>query len=157
MIMADGEATRRTALVEVDTIYLEPAVLACSRGREILERFPDAERIEVPSHWRIPDLHGTDSNVDAWVRIKRSVLVLGIKKILSVRPNGRSADFIAPSISNGCAMACAYCYVARRKGFANPITTFVNIDGICATVERHAGKLGAKAEPNQVPSELTPA
>ena len=148
--MADGEACRRAPGVEVTTIYFEPATLACSRGRDILERFPDAQRIEVPSHWRIPDLHGTDDNVDAWVRTKRTVLVLGVKKGLSVRPNGRSADFIAPSISNGCAMACAYCYVARRKGFANPITTFVNIDGICAAIERHAGRLGAKTEPNQV-------
>ncbi|VWX48406.1 hypothetical protein NOVOSPHI9U_160001 [Novosphingobium sp. 9U] len=48
-----------------------------------------------------------------------------------MRPNGRSADFIAPSSSNGCAMACAYCYVGRRKGYANPISVCVNIDGCC--------------------------
>ena len=83
--MADGEASRRAPAVEVATICFEPATLACSRGRDILERFPDAQRIEVPSRWRIPDLHGTDDNVDAWVHTKRSVLVLGIKKTLSER------------------------------------------------------------------------
>ena len=28
------------------------------------------------------------------------------------------------------------CYVARRKGFANPITTFVNIEQIRASIEK---------------------
>ena len=41
---------------------------------EILARFPDAERIEVPSHWNIPSLHGNEGSVDDWVRIKRDVL-----------------------------------------------------------------------------------
>jgi spore photoproduct lyase len=46
-------------------------------------------------------------------------------------------------------MSCAYCYVPRRKGYANPITTFVNIDRIAAAIERHAGRQGVKATPNQ--------
>jgi spore photoproduct lyase family protein len=46
-------------------------------------------------------------------------------------------------------MACAYCYVPRRKGFANPITVFVNIEQILGYLERHAGRQGAKLEPNQ--------
>jgi spore photoproduct lyase len=83
------------------------------------------------------------------VRNKRSVLVLGEKKSLSARPNGRSADFIAPSTSNGCAMACSYCYVPRRKGYANPVTVFVNIERILGYLERHARRQGPKPEPNQ--------
>ena len=35
-------------LLAIDTIYLEPAVEAYPRGREILARFPAARRIEVP-------------------------------------------------------------------------------------------------------------
>jgi spore photoproduct lyase family protein len=69
---------------------------------------------------------------------------------MSLRPNGRSADFIAPSSSNGCAMACSYCYVPRRKGYANPITVFANIEDITRALRRHAAKLGPKAEPNTV-------
>jgi spore photoproduct lyase len=137
-------------MLDIDRIYLEPAVAGYPRGREILDRFPGAERIEVPSHWNIPGLHGNEGNIPDWVRIKKGALVLGVKKGLACRPNGRSADFIAPSHSNGCAMACAYCYVPRRKGFANPITTFVNIEAIVRAVERHAAGLGPKREPNQV-------
>jgi spore photoproduct lyase len=137
-------------LLRVRTIYLEPAVSEYARGREILARFPDAERIEVASHWRIPALHGDAALVRDWVRVKRDVLVLGVRKTMDFRPNGRSADFIAPSAANGCAMACAYCYVPRRKGFANPITTFVNIERILGAVTRHAAKQGPRTEADQV-------
>jgi spore photoproduct lyase family protein len=148
------KTARQSPLLEVGRIYHEPAVPLYERGREILARFPDAERIEVPSHWNIPGLHGNRGLAREWVRTKREVLVLGVKKSLSCRPNGRSADFIAPSHSNGCAMACAYCYVPRRKGFANPISTFVNIEEILGHVERHAGRQGEKGEPNQVDPRL---
>ncbi|NEE32667.1 spore photoproduct lyase family protein, partial [Streptomyces sp. SID7982] len=57
--------------------------------------------------------------------------------------------FIAPGASNGCAMACAYCYVPRRKGYANPITLFTNIEAIIAHIQRHVRAQGAKPEPNQ--------
>ena len=138
------------ALLDIDRIFHEPAVTAFARGAEILARFPDAERIEVPSHWNIPSLHGNEGSVEDWVRIKRSTLVLGIKKGLTMRPNGRSAHFIAPSISNGCAMACAYCYVPRRKGFSNPISLFVNVEAVGAAIARHAARQGPLPQPDQV-------
>ena len=152
--LADGiaqarERRRLASLLDIRRIYLEPAVHAHPRGREILARFPDAELIEVASHWRIPDLFGNEGAARDWVRNKRTVLVLGVKKAMTIRPNGRSADYIAPGASNGCALACVYCYVPRRKGFANPITTFVNIGQICAAIERHALKLGPRREPGR--------
>lgn len=136
-------------LLDVRTIYLEPAVAEHARGRDILARFPGAEHVEVPSHWQIPGLHGNAGNVADWLRIKREVLVLGTLKGVRLRPNGRSSDFIAPSHANGCAMACAYCYVPRRKGYANPITTFVNIEQITRAVERHVARQGVKPRGNQ--------
>ena len=134
--------------LDIARIYLEPAVEAHARGREILARFPAAERVPVASHWNIPELR--DADPGDYLRAKRGSLVLGVKKGLAFRPNGRSADFIAPSSSNGCAMACAYCYVARRKGHANPVSVFVNIEAIAAAIARHAARQGPKAEPNQV-------
>lgn len=136
-------------LLDIRRIYVEPEAAALPRGREILARFPGAERVEVESHHRIPELHGDETNVRRWVRIKREALVLGVKKSLTARPNGRSADFIAPSTANGCAMACAYCYVPRRKGYSNPITVFANIDKILGYVQRHAGRQGTKPAPNE--------
>jgi spore photoproduct lyase family protein len=136
-------------LLQVDTIYVEPAAAALERGREVLARFPDAERVEVASHWLIPGLHGNAGNVAEWNRIKRTHLVLGTLKSPRIRPNGRSSDFIAPSQANGCAMSCAYCYVPRRKGFANPITVFANIEQILRATERHVARQGPKPAANQ--------
>ena len=47
-------------------------------------------------------------------------------------------------------MACAYCYVPRRKGYANPITVFANIEQITRYLRGHVGRQGVKAEPDQV-------
>ena len=92
-------------LLRVEKIYLEPSVVEYGRGREILARFPDAQRIEVPSHWNISQLHGDTNGVGDWSNTKKTVLVLGAKKDVACRPFYRSCDFIAPSQSNGCAMA----------------------------------------------------
>ncbi|MFJ9743289.1 spore photoproduct lyase family protein [Streptomyces sp. NPDC101166] len=143
----DSAAARR--LLSVREIYAEPAAAASRRGRQILARFPAARVVEVDSHWRIPGLHGNEGNVERWVRVKGETLVLGERKSLSTRPNGRSADWIAPGASNGCAMACAYCYVPRRKGYANPVTVFTDIDRIIAHIGRHIARQGPKPEPNQ--------
>ncbi|MGW5613050.1 spore photoproduct lyase family protein [Streptomyces sp. NPDC003877] len=140
-------------LLPVREIYAEPAAAASPRGRLITARFPDARVIMVDSHWRIPGLHGNEGNVERWVRVKGETLVLGEKKTLTTRPNGRSADWIAPGPSNGCAMACAYCYVPRRKGYANPVTVFTNIERIIAHLGRHVARQGRKPEPNQCDPE----
>lgn len=131
-------------LFDIQRIYHEPNIENFKRGREILARFPEAERIEVASHWQIPGLNGNEGNAANWLQIKRNVLVLGARKAMKMEANGHSSDFIAPSTASGCASACAYCYVPRRKGFANPITTFVNIEQISDSISRHAAKQGFK-------------
>jgi spore photoproduct lyase len=98
-------------ILDVQTIYMEPAVETYDRGRQVLERYPDARRIIVSSHNAIPTLYGNEGNAEDWLRIKQHTVVLGVKKSMSMRANERSSNFIAPSTSNGCAMACAYCYV----------------------------------------------
>ncbi len=96
-----------------------------------------------------PALHGNEGNIGRWVRVKTEVLVLGMRKSFTVRPNGRSADCIAPGLSNGCTMACAYCYVPRRMGYANPITVFTSPGDVIAHLGRHIARQGRKQEPNQ--------
>jgi spore photoproduct lyase family protein len=136
-------------LLQVREVYAEPAALASARGQDVLARFPGAQVVEVPSHWRIPELHGNEGNVERWVRVKTETLVLGVKKSLTARPNSRSSNWIAPSTANGCAMACAYCYVPRRKGYANPITVFTNIEQITGYLRRHVARQGVKTEADQ--------
>jgi spore photoproduct lyase len=135
-------------LLQIKEIYLEPEVYQMPRGKEILAKYPDAKHIEVASHWKIPELFGFEGSVEDWISNKRNVLILGIKKSLSARANSRSSHWIAPSESNGCTMSCSYCYVPRRKGFANPITIFVNIEQIIRYLQRHAARQGPKLQPD---------
>ncbi|MBT0771233.1 spore photoproduct lyase family protein [Kineosporia sp. J2-2] len=136
-------------LLDVRTIYAEPAALQLERGRQVVERWPGAEVIEVASANRIDAVHGDEQNVQRWVRVKTEVLALGVRKTMTARVNGRSADWIAPSAANGCAMACAYCYVPRHKGYANPVTVYANIEQMIGYLTRHVARQGPKTEPNQ--------
>ena len=113
-----------------------------ANAENIISRFPNAEIVEVKSHWQIPELFEADAT--DWMRTKRESLVLGVKSGLTHTKNGRSADFIAASNSNGCLSSCQYCYVARRKGASNPLTIFVNVEEIAASIRQHQNKLGAK-------------
>lgn len=45
-------------LLQIKEIYMEPEVRNYTRGQEILAKYPGANLIEVPSHWKIPELHG---------------------------------------------------------------------------------------------------
>ena len=79
-------------LLQIDTIFVEPAAAELERRREVLARFPGAELVEVASHWQIPELHGNPGSVSDWNRVKRTHLVLGTLKSPRIRPNGRSSD-----------------------------------------------------------------
>lgn len=84
----------------------------------------------VRQHNRLPEL-GMNH-----FKVKSDVLVLGTLKSKEIRWSGRSSDFIAPSLANGCFGGCAYCYVDRHKK-VNPITLFTNTDEILTTVDQH--------------------
>ncbi|GAB3755513.1 spore photoproduct lyase family protein [Spirosoma pomorum] len=100
------------------------------RGEAVLAQFPQAETMAIKQHNRLPDL-GMNH-----FKIKSDVLVLGTLKSQTIRWSGRSSDFIAPSLANGCFGGCAYCYVDRHKQ-VNPITLFTNVDEILATLDTH--------------------
>lgn len=137
-------------LLTIHEIYHEPDITQFARAREILAKYPDAQLIEVASHNKIPELYGFEGAVADWLWNKKNVLILGEKHGLSARPNTRSSHWVAPSQSNGCTMSCSYCYVPRRKGYANPITIFVNIEKIMGYLERHASRQGPKTLPDAI-------
>lgn len=69
-------------LLQIKETYLEPEVRKYNRGQEILAKYPQANLIEVPSHWKIPELHGNQGSIEDWTKIKRNLLVLGALKSL---------------------------------------------------------------------------
>lgn len=61
------------------------------------------------------------------------------RKTLDCRENGRSTDFIIPSIAIGCEHSyCTYCYVARRRELGNPLEIYTNLEEIWSSIENHA-------------------
>lgn len=133
-----------STILDIKKIYVQEKARKYERTKDILADYPGAEVIDVGSHWKLDELNSNPDLVREWTQVKAHTLVLGVKESIASRPNGRSTDFIAPSIANGCTGACSYCYVARRKGYANPITTFVNIDNIIGHIKRKCEKLGKK-------------
>jgi hypothetical protein len=64
-------------LLQIRRIYAQRAALELPRGKEIIERWPDADVVLVDNHWNIPEVHGDETNVPRWSRIKTEALVLG--------------------------------------------------------------------------------
>ena len=112
------------------------------RGKKILDSYSEAVKKEIEQHNRLPELSLHH------YQVKTKVLVLGRLKTLSCRESGRSSDFIAPSLANGCFGACSYCYVDRNKP-VNPITLFTNTEEILAAINKHAGQQLWPKIPNQ--------
>lgn len=124
------------------TLILYTADALNDRGDAIVARHPAAETLEVKQHNRLPELGMSH------FKVKSDVLVLGKLKTHDVKWSGRSSDYIAPSLANGCFGGCAYCYVDRHKK-VNPITLFTNVGEITATVDRHVYTLAWPKPVNQ--------
>src|SRR5690349_3906901 len=115
--------------IEPQTIFYTKDALN-HRGHAILERYAQADTSEITQHNRLPDLG------QGHFKVKSNTLVLGKLKTLQCKWSGRSADYIAPSLANGCVGGCAYCYVDRNKA-TNPITLFTNTEEALTTIDRH--------------------
>lgn len=114
-------------------------------GEAAVAQFPDAELLKVKQHNRLPELGMSH------YKVKSDVLVLGQLKALDSKWSGRSADYIAPSLANGCFGGCAYCYVDRHKK-VNPITLFTNVDEILIAIDTHVNSLAWPKPANQTDS-----
>lgn len=117
------------------------------RGHKLLHLYSEAQHQEIKQHNRLPPLQGNH------YQAKSNVLVLGRLKTLQCRESGRSSDFIAPSLANGCYGACAYCYVDRNKP-VNPITLFTNTEEILSTVAKHVQAQPWPKIPNQTHADF---
>jgi spore photoproduct lyase family protein len=133
-------------MVSVKNVYYQDDIFKFNRGVELYNKYKNTcQMIKIDSHWKIDGLNNNASLAKYIIKTKSDNLILGVKSALTARPNCRSTDFIAPSHSWGCAMACVYCYAHRRKGYANPITIFVNIDKIKNYLIGKDNRLGKKA------------
>jgi len=96
-------------MLDVQHLYIHNKSLGSELLAEVRAKFPNAQEHIVPSHWNIPELHQNEDLISRWAHVKRKYLVVGHKSRFTFEANGRSTDFIGPSVANGCAMACTYC------------------------------------------------
>lgn len=69
------------------------------------------------------------------------------RKALALKENGRSSDYIFPSIIMGCAFSCKYCYCRRHKTEGFDVAT--NLDEILESVDNQTKGLSWPKIPNQ--------
>lgn len=58
------------------------------------------------------------------------------RKTFTIRPSGRSTDFISPSFGYGCLYDCSYCYMKRHKPGGLSVAT--NTGDILTAINNHA-------------------
>ena len=59
-----------------------------------------------------------------------------IRKTFTIRPSGRSTDYISPSFGFGCLYNCSYCYMKRHKPEGLDIAD--NVMDILTAINNHA-------------------
>ena len=75
------------------------------------------------------------------------------RKTMTIRPSGRSTDFISPSFGFGCVYNCSYCYMKRHKPKGLDIAT--NPQDILTAINNHVWFADVE-KPNQThPSYVT--
>ena len=74
-----------------------------------------------------------------------------IRKTFTIRPSGRSTDFISPSFGYGCLYNCSYCYMKRHK--PEGLTVATNIGDILTAINNHA-MFAVVDKPNQTHESL---
>jgi spore photoproduct lyase len=73
------------------------------------------------------------------------------RKTFTIRPSGRSTDFIAPSFGHGCLYNCTYCYMKRHKDIGLDIAT--NTSQILTEINNHSAFADVE-KPNQTHPEF---
>ena len=75
-----------------------------------------------------------------------------VRKTFTIRPSGRSTDFISPSFGHGCLYNCSYCYMKRHKPEGLSVAT--NTLDILTEIDHHVWFADVE-KPNQTGDFIT--
>ena len=73
------------------------------------------------------------------------------RRTFTIRPSGRSTDFISPSFGHGCLYNCSYCYMKRNKPYGLSIAK--NTEDILTSINNHVA-FDDTPKPNQTHPEF---
>ena len=106
-----------------DKIFYEPSVLNYELGRQMKEKFNNAEWILIDNHNNIEQLRKNQNH--EFPKMKRH-LIIGVRKSLKYTPNYKVSDFLVPYTSSGCSAMCLYCYLVCNYNKCSYLRLFVN-------------------------------
>lgn len=104
-------------------VYYEEESLKYNLGKELKDKFQDAEWIKIDSHNNIPELRANPNS--EFAKMKQN-LVVGIRKTHKYVPNSKTSDFLVPYTSSGCSAMCLYCYLVCNYNKCSYMRIFVN-------------------------------
>lgn len=124
-------------------VYYEEAVEEYELGKELLYRYKsmDIPLIPIEAHHRIDELRHRPNR--EFTKMKK-YLILGTRKTIKLTPNDKSADYIVPFTSSGCAASCLYCYLVCNFNTNSYLRVFVNRDEMMDKVKKMIEKVGDK-------------
>lgn len=109
--------------MEFKTIYYEADTFNYELGRQLKNKFPRAEWIEIENHNNIEQLRKKPNTEFAAMK---KLLVVGVRKTHTYRKNQKVSDFLVPYTSSGCSATCLYCYLVCNYNKCSYLRLFVN-------------------------------
>lgn len=120
-------------------VYYEEDAMTYELGRNLYEKFKNAEWIRIENHNNIPELR-SNQNCE-FARMKRDI-VIGIRKTHKYVPNQKTSDFLVPYTSSGCSAMCLYCYLVCNYNKCSYLRLFVNREEMMAKLIKTARQSG---------------
>lgn len=118
-------------------IYYEKEILNYELGKELMEKYKEAPKIEIENHNNIEEMR-KKSNKE-FANMKRN-LIIGVRKTHKFVENHKTSDYLVPYTSSGCTAACMYCYLVCNYNKCAYLRLFVNrekmLDKIIKTSEK---------------------
>ena len=106
-----------------DAIYFEKNIDKYPLGKELLEKYREAPKIQIENHNNIEEMR-KKSNKD-FPMMKRN-LIIGTRKTHRFVENHKVSDFLVPYTSSGCIASCLYCYLVCNYNKCAYLRLFVN-------------------------------
>lgn len=123
--------------MEFKSIYYEPDITSYPLGKQLVERYPDAQWIPIENHNNIEQLRKRPNS--DFAAMKR-LLIVGTRKTHVYRPNKKVSDFLVPFTSSGCTASCLYCYLVCNYNKCSYLRLFVNREQMLDKLMRFSQK-----------------
>lgn len=119
------------------TIFYEKDIENYELGKELLEKYKEIPKIEIPNHNNIEELRKKENK--EFLDLKRN-LIIGVRKTHKFVENHKISDYLVPYTSSGCTASCMYCYLVCNYNKCSYLRLFVNREQMLDKIIRYSEK-----------------